>query len=70
MKHLKEKIAKQLETKAYCAVDMSEMLRVWPNKKTREEDMGIFAQSHGWRLYYHKPGFVAIFDKAPPSERN
>lgn len=66
MQKLAKTIATDLDKNGHSAVYLSEMARVWPDSKTRQEEMTQFAQSHRWRLRYYKHGFVAIFDKAPP----
>lgn len=69
MQILLSTIARELKTAEHCAIYQPELGRVWPDGKNREEAIKLFAQKHGWRLRFYKEGLVAIFDKAPPSER-
>ena len=55
-------IAEKLKTQPYCVVSLLEMERVWPNAKTRKENMVNFAKENQWRLYYYDRDYIAIFD--------
>jgi signal transduction histidine kinase len=68
MQQLASNIAKELETAEHCAIYLSEMARVWPDAKTREQEIRAFAERRHLRLRYYRDGFVAIFDKAPQSK--
>jgi hypothetical protein len=68
MQKLAKTIATDLDREGRSAVYLSEMARVWPDRKTREKEMTEFAQRHHWRLRYYKDDFVAIFDKAPSAK--
>jgi hypothetical protein len=70
MQRLASNIVKELETAEHYAVYLSEMARIWPDPKTREQEMRAFGQRRHLRLRYYRDGFVAIFDKAPPSKND
>jgi len=65
MQILATRIAKELESAKHCAVYEPELMRVWPDGRTREVQISSFAKKHGWRLRYYGHGFCAIFDKEP-----
>jgi hypothetical protein len=50
MKILATRIAKELESAKHCAVYEPELMRVWPDGRTREVQISSFAKKHGWRL--------------------
>ena len=71
MQKLAASIAKELETRNYCAVYDAELTRVWPRDgERRQRQIETFAKEHGWQLRHYKDNFVAIFVKEPGSKRN
>ena len=70
MQKLARYIAKELKARPQCGVYQGELKRVWPKGEERERAVRDFALKNGWRVRFYKEGLVAIFDKAPPSERN
>lgn len=68
MQILASQIAREIAARGLSAVYESELSRVWPKEgREREQQVRDFAKEHGWRLRHYKDGFVAIFDKEPPS---
>jgi hypothetical protein len=66
MKIIVRRIVKELKKAKQCGVYEPELSRFWPkNGDTREAEIALFAELHGLRLRYYKPGFCAIFDKDP-----
>jgi hypothetical protein len=63
MKSLARQIAEELARANHGAVYEPELSRLWPESGVREAEIAKFAEQHGWRLGYYKPGFCAIFDK-------
>ena len=63
MKVLASRITEELKKAKHCAVYEPDLTRVWPNGRTREAAISVFAKEHGWRLRYYNHGFCAIFDK-------
>lgn len=70
MQTLTSRIAKELEAAPHCSVYEPELDRVWPQCENREQIITEFAKVHGWQLRFYRDGLVAIFAKAPLSERN
>jgi len=63
---LASRILEELKTANHCAVYETELERFWPlSANGREEKITRFAQKHGFRLRFYKPGLCAIFDKEP-----
>ena len=66
MKVLASRIVEELKTADHCAVYEPELERVWPlSANGREARITRFAQEHGLRLRFYKPGLCAIFDREP-----
>jgi hypothetical protein len=58
------RIVEELKSANHCAVYESDLAHVWPlSVKDREIKIAKFAQEHGFRLRFYKPGLCAIFDK-------
>jgi hypothetical protein len=70
MNTLVSQIANELRDANHCGVYEPELSRVWPSDGvSREAQIAVFAEQHGWRLRFYKEGFCAIFDKAPPKRK-
>jgi len=63
MKMLATRIAKELRSGKLCTVYEPELMRVWPDEKTRPAQIASFAKKHGWQVLFYGHGFFAVFDK-------
>jgi hypothetical protein len=64
MEILARQIAKELRKACHYALYESELSRTWLGHGiSREAEVAVFAEQHGWRLRFYKDGFCAIFDK-------
>ena len=71
MKVLASRIVEELKTADHCAVYETELERAWPlTANGREAKITKFAQQHGFRLRFYKPGLCAIFDREPAQSVN
>ena len=76
MKVLASRIVEELKTADHIAVYEADLEQIWPTGDGREAKIARFAQEHGLRLRFYKPGLCAIFDRndsdgaeADPSDR-
>ncbi|HEY4283433.1 MAG TPA: hypothetical protein VGM62_10250 [Chthoniobacterales bacterium] len=70
MKVLASRIVEELKTADHCAVYETELERFWPlSVNGREAKITRFAQEHGLRLRFYKPGLCAIFDREAAMQR-
>lgn len=69
MNVLADRIVEGLKTAEHFAVYESDLEKFWPLKTNhREAKIAKFAQEHGLRLRFYKPGLCAIFDRATNGE--
>jgi hypothetical protein len=74
MKILARLIRRELRLQAgkygHCAVYEDELQRVWPiTEENRNAKIAQFADEHGFRLAYYKPGLCAIFEEQTPKQK-
>ena len=71
MKVLADRIVEGLKKADHFAVYEADLEKFWPLKiNHRETKISKFAQEHGLRLRFYKPGLCAIFDKAETGGTN
>jgi hypothetical protein len=69
MLRLLQQIQSELKTAKHCAIYEEELSRVWPaDGHQREPKIARFAEDHGLRLRFYRPGLCAIFDKGADLE--
>ena len=70
MKVLAHRIVEELRKADHCAIYEAELEKFWPLTANRETKLTDFAQVHGFRLRFYKPGLCAIFDGNPDRSKN
>jgi len=68
MKMLAKQIERELEKKTerdgHCAIYEDQLQGIWPlNTENRKGKIEQFANEHGFKLSFYKPGLCAIFEK-------
>jgi hypothetical protein len=72
LKTLAERIAAQLEERAFCIVFEDDLERCWPSKRMSREERELeihrFAESQGWTAAVVEVGFAtrAVFQRLEP----
>jgi hypothetical protein len=55
----------------HCAVYEEQLQRVWPiDEPNRKAKITQFANEHGFKLSYYRPGLCAIFERSTPNNHS